>query len=66
MLWKIIAYSAGAGALGFALGVIVGLSLGFRVGTQRAILIFKRHFPTSAMMNDVVRALLAAAKKGKP
>lgn len=54
MTWEIIAFSL----LGWSLGLLMGLSLGFRVGTKRTILIFKRHFPTSQMMADVVKAIL--------
>lgn len=44
--------------MGIVVGGLMGLSLGFRVGTKRTVLIFKQHFPSSAQLNALVSALL--------
>ena len=59
MIWKSIAI----GCAGWSLGLMMGLSLGFRVGTRRTIILFQRHFPSTETLNKLVKVLLEAAQK---
>ena len=45
------------------LGILMGLSLGFRVGTRRTIVLFSQTFPTLKTMNDLVKALFSIADR---
>ena len=51
------------GAACWSLGLLMGLSLGFRVGTRRTIILFTQHFPTLSTMNELVRHLFKIAER---
>jgi hypothetical protein len=44
-------------AVAWMLGLLMGLSLGFRVGTKRTVILFTQHFPTLRTMNALVKNL---------
>ena len=46
-----------------AFGMVIGLSLGFQLGTKRTIILFTRHFPTVVTMNELVKQLFRIANK---
>ena len=52
-------------AVAWTLGLLMGLSLGYRFGTQRTVMIFKKHFPTTQTLNALVSILLKASKSAE-
>lgn len=63
MMWRDLFFAALGALGGFAVGMIMGLSLGFRIGTRRTIILFTKHFPTLNTMNQLVALLFKVANR---
>ena len=63
MNWRDAAFLMAGFGLGGIFGMIVGLSLGFRIGTKRTIMLFTRYFPTLQTMDQLVKVLFSIANR---
>ena len=63
MTWRDCIILASCSVVSAIFGMIVGLSLGFHLGTKRTVILFLKYFPSNQTMLQLVKTLFAISNR---